>query len=101
MPISFLQADAALMYDAMSVLQDAFSKMTRKKPDYFSSGSPASSSTSSSSTFRWNGTRDVHCATGRDFTGSPTPFEMGERIAKNIRKVCVVHLCRLCGISIL
>jgi hypothetical protein len=96
MPIWFLQADAALMYDAMSVLQDAFSKMTRKKPDYFSSGSPASSSTSS--TFRWNGTRDVHCATGRDFTGSPTPFEMGERIAKNIRKV---HLCRLCRISIL
>lgn len=72
------QANAALMYDAISVLGEAFSKMYKKKMEFLQPGING---------FRANGTRDVHCATGGDFTGSPPPFEHGEKIAKFIRKV--------------
>jgi len=70
------------MYDAVSVLFDAFTKMTRKKPDFFHQPGAVSPTG-----VKLNGTREVHCATGRDFTGSPVPFELGEKIAKYIRKV--------------
>ncbi|CAL8101103.1 unnamed protein product [Orchesella dallaii] len=66
------------MYDAILVLGEAFSKMYKKKLDFLQTGTNG---------FRPNGTRDVHCATGGDFTGSPPPFENGEKIAKFIRKV--------------
>lgn len=69
------------MYDAISVLAEAFSKMYKKKLDIFQSSSGINGF------LRTNGTRDVHCATGGDFSGSPTPFENGEKIAKFIRKV--------------
>ncbi len=70
------------MYDAISVLAEAFSKMYKKKLDIFQSGINGFS--------RTNGTRDVNCATGGDFSGSPLPFENGEKIAKFIRKVISV-----------
>ena len=96
------------MFDAMSVLTEAFSKMLRKKPDLFrgtngggngnigsssSSSSLSGSSTLSGSVFgfggngRPNGSREVHCGTGPDFMDSVIPFELGEKIAKHIRKV--------------
>ncbi len=91
------------MFDAMSVLTEAFSKMLRKKPDLFrgtngggNGGSglgisfPSGSSTLSGSVFgagRPNGSREVHCGTGPDFMDSVVPFELGEKIAKHIRKV--------------
>lgn len=87
------------MYDSISVLAEAFGKILRKKPDFF--GSPANSgvggfvqgglkgtsSSSSSNSSISTPMREVHCATGRDFTDSPVPFELGEKIAKFIRKV--------------
>lgn len=45
--------------------------------------------------YRGNGTRDVNCATGGDFTGSPIPFENGEKIAKFIRKVGFILIDKL------
>lgn len=71
------------MYDAITVLYDAFTKMTRKKSDFFH---PAGGGVSETGV-KLNGTREVHCATGRDFTGSPVPLLLGEKIAKYIRKV--------------
>lgn len=59
------------MIDAISVLYDAFSKLGRKKGEISSS---------------WNGSREAICATG-SVIGSPVPFELGEKIAKYIRKV--------------
>lgn len=76
------QANAALMFDAISVLAEAFSKMYKKKLDIFQQPSSGINGL-----LRTNGTRDVHCATGGDFSGSPPPFENGEKIAKFIRKV--------------
>lgn len=70
------------MYDAISVLAEAFSKMYKKKLDIFQQPSSGINGL-----LRTNGTRDVHCATGGDFSGSPPPFENGEKIAKFIRKV--------------
>jgi len=88
------QAEAALMYDAISVLHSAFTKILHKKggSDFISSlrslnGSTTSSTSSSSGSATASSRRDVVCATGRDFTDNPVPFEMGERIAKYIRKV--------------
>jgi hypothetical protein len=85
------------MYDAISVLAEAFAKALRKKPDFFGTISSTAlnnnnyktSSSSSSSNVSANTVREVHCATGRDFTDSPIPFEQGERLAKYIRKVSV------------
>lgn len=131
------QANAALMYDAISVLAEAFGKVLRKKPDFFVGGSISttsggamstsnnktptfpSSSSSSTTTTSFNTTmREVHCATGRDFTDSPVPFELGEKISKFIRKVSAsehkwtfsslcptfavkVKVVQLCGLSLL
>jgi len=94
------------MFDSMSVLTEAFSKMLRKKPDIFrigTNGNPNGNSGTSSSysgpspqgligsfglgATRTNGTREVHCGTGPDFMDSVVPFELGEKIAKHIRKV--------------
>ncbi len=72
------------MYDAISVLAEAFSKMYKKKLDIFQQPSSGINGL-----LRTNGTRDVHCATGGDFSGSPPPFENGEKISKFIRKVRV------------
>ena len=95
-----LQADAALMYDAMSVLIEAFGKMLRKKPDLLNrspSSSISSSSYSSNSNSNNgyllnnrpnNGSKEIqHCGSGPDFKDPVVPFEVGEKIAKHIRKV--------------
>ena len=86
------------MYDAMSVLIDAFGKMLRKKPDLLSR--PLSSSSSSSSSNVNNGylnsrpniinsSKEVqhYCGTWPDFKDPVVPLEAGEKIAKHIRKV--------------
>ena len=81
------------MYDAMSVLMEAFGKMLRKKPDLLRSPSSSSSSSAAANNHgylpgRTNGTtREVHCGTGPDFKDPVIPFEVGEKIAKHIRKV--------------
>jgi len=115
------QANAALMFDAMSVLTEAFSRMLRKKPDLFrgtngggngnvGTGSSASSSASASATLsgsvfgfggngRPNGSREVHCGTGPDFMDSVIPFELGEKIAKHIRKVRTFFLAHSPGLG--
>lgn len=68
------------MYDAISVLHEAFVKFGRKK-----AGEP----TTNLSPSGWqNGSREAAavCATG-SVIGAPVPFELGERIGKWIRKV--------------
>jgi hypothetical protein len=77
--------------------------MLRKKPDLFrgstSSGNNGFGSSSTNYGGNYNGggsqftfgvmnsSREIHCGTGPDFMDPVAPFELGERIAKNIRKV--------------
>ena len=88
------------MYDAMGVLIETFGKMLRKKPDLLnrsqsSSSSPSSSSFGSNVNNAYlytrpnsNGSKGIqHCGTGPDYKDPIVPFEMGEKIAKHIRKV--------------
>ena len=91
-----LQSDAALMYDAMSVLTEAFGKMLRKNPDLLNrSTSSAAAGPNVSSNNGYlnsrpsNGSKQVqhYCGTGPDFRDPVVPFEVGEKIAKHIRKV--------------
>lgn len=100
------QANAALMFDSMAVLTEAFSKMLRKKPDLFrgtNSGNNGgvgmgSNSNYGGSTFGFggmNGSREIHCGTGPDFMDPIVPFELGEKIAKYIRKVRRYSCCKL------
>jgi len=69
------------MYDSISILAEALSRMYKKKVDIFQPSSGFNGF------LRANGTREVSCATGGAFTGSPIPFENGEKIAKFFRKV--------------
>ncbi|XP_046391303.1 glutamate receptor 1-like isoform X4 [Ischnura elegans] len=72
-----ISAQAALMYDAVFVLVEAFHKLLRKKPDLFRGN------------FRRgqifnNGSRGLDCNISR---GWVTPWEHGEKISKFLRKV--------------
>lgn len=71
-----ISAQAALMYDAVFVLVEAFNKLLRKKPDLFRNN------------FRRgqifnNGSRGLDCNT----SGWVTPWEHGDKISRFIRKV--------------
>ncbi|XP_033174729.1 glutamate receptor 1 isoform X1 [Bombus affinis] len=75
-----ISAQAALMYDAVFVLVEAFNKFLRKKPDRSNvrrTGIPGGSQIT-------NGTRALDCNNSR---GWVTPFEYGDKISKNLRKV--------------
>nr|QRN45436.1 kainate-selective glutamate receptor 1 [Carausius morosus] len=72
-----ISAQAALMYDAVFVLVEAFGKLLRKKPDQFRGN------------FRRgqifnNGSRGIDCNTS---THRVTPWEHGEKISRYLRKV--------------
>ncbi|XP_060535299.1 glutamate receptor 1-like [Cylas formicarius] len=72
-----VSAQAALMYDAVFVLVEAFNKILRKKPDVFRT------SVRRSQMFT-NGTKILDCnASG----GWITPWEHGDKISKYLRKV--------------
>ncbi|XP_017877809.2 glutamate receptor 1 [Ceratina calcarata] len=75
-----ISAQAALMYDAVFVLVEAFNKFLRKKTDRSNvrrTGVPGSSQIT-------NGTRALDCNSSR---GWVTAFEYGDRISKLLRKV--------------
>ncbi|XP_022215306.2 glutamate receptor 1 [Drosophila obscura] len=82
-----ISAQAALMYDAVFVLVEAFNRILRKKPDQFRSnhlqrrshggGSSSSSGTNESSAL-------LDCNTSK---GWVTPWEQGEKISRVLRKV--------------
>ena len=74
----YFQAQAALMYDAVFVLVEAFNRIIRKKPDQFRSYTMRRQNGQS------NGTKVLECNTSK---GWVTQWEHGERIAKNLRKV--------------
>ncbi|XP_066994946.2 glutamate receptor 1-like [Anabrus simplex] len=72
-----ISAQAALMYDAVFILVEAFNKLLRKKPDLFRGN------------FRRgqifnNGSRGIDCNTSR---GMVTPWEHGDKISRFLRKV--------------
>ncbi|XP_055630590.1 glutamate receptor 1-like isoform X2 [Toxorhynchites rutilus septentrionalis] len=77
-----ISAQAALMYDAVFVLVEAFSKIVRKKPDQFRAytvrnrGQPFNLPT--------NGTRTLDCNMSK---GWVTPWEHGDKISRYLRKV--------------
>ncbi|XP_029044649.1 glutamate receptor 1 isoform X1 [Osmia bicornis bicornis] len=75
-----ISAQAALMYDAVFVLVEAFNKFLRKKPDRSNvrrTGIPGSNQIT-------NGTRALDCNSSR---GWVTPFEYGDKISRLLRKV--------------
>ncbi|XP_015589085.1 glutamate receptor 1 [Cephus cinctus] len=75
-----ISAQAALMYDAVFVLVEAFNKFQKKKADRNNvrrTGIPGSSQPA-------NGTRSLDCNTSR---GWVTPWEHGDKISKFLRKV--------------
>ncbi|XP_017787792.1 PREDICTED: glutamate receptor 1 [Habropoda laboriosa] len=75
-----ISAQAALMYDAVFVLVEAFNKFLRKKPDRSNvrrTGIPGSSQIT-------NGTKGLDCNNSR---GWVTPFEYGDKISRLLRKV--------------
>lgn len=82
-----LQAQGALMYDSVFVLVEAFNRIIRKKPDQFraytmrkQNGQTNVTATTTSA----GGTKFLDCNPSK---GWVTPWEHGERIAKNLRKV--------------
>ncbi|EDV96485.1 glutamate receptor 1 [Drosophila grimshawi] len=82
-----ISAQAALMYDAVFVLVEAFNRILRKKPDQFranhlqrrshAGGSGASGALNESSAL-------LDCNTSK---GWVTPWEQGEKISRVLRKV--------------
>lgn len=73
-----ISAQAALMYDAVFVLVEAFNKVLRKKPDMFRNnnirrGQPTG-----------NGSKVLDCNSSG---GWVTPWEHGEKISRFLRKV--------------
>lgn len=85
-----ISAQAALMYDAVFVLVEAFNKLLRKKPDLFRNN------------FRRgqifnNGSRGLDCNTSG---GWVTPWEHGDKISRFIRKVPKISLYTLYLIKI-
>lgn len=76
-----ISAQAALMYDAVFVLVEAFNKILKKKPDLFKNnyrrGQPFN-----------NGSKGLDCnASG----GWVTPWEHGDKISRHLRKVKYFH----------
>lgn len=109
---SFIQAQAALMYDAVFVLIDAFNKLLRKKPDQFRN--PYASKRGSQPTYAnassgINGSANLNGIVNNNFNAvissannnnnnrlldcnipkghHPTPWEHGDKISRYLRKV--------------
>jgi len=72
------------MYDAVGIISEAFTKLMRRKGEFFLPGSNGLPQTPAALFF--NRSREVNCATA-PFRGSPIPFEWGEKIAKLLHKV--------------
>ncbi|XP_043461147.1 glutamate receptor 1 isoform X2 [Leptopilina heterotoma] len=83
-----ISAGAALMYDAVFVLVEAFNKFTRKKPDRSNqrrTGVPVPNTPI-------NATRSLDCNPNQ---GWVTPWEHGDKISKLLRKVEIEGLTGL------
>lgn len=87
------QAQAALMYDAVFVLVEAFNKLLRKKPDQFRSYTlrrmgqmpvTNANATHSNAGSNANVNRVLDCNTSK---GWVTPWEHGDKISRYLRKV--------------
>lgn len=78
-----ISAQAALMYDAVFVLVEAFSKIVRKKPDQFRAYTSRSRGQQAFS-LPANGTRTMDCNMSK---GWVTPWEHGDKISRYLRKV--------------
>lgn len=75
-----ISAQAALMYDAVFVLVEAFNKLLRKKPDVFRNNLRRGQIFN-------NGSKGLDCnASG----GWVTPWEHGDKISRFLRKVYMV-----------
>lgn len=72
-----ISAQAALMYDAVFVIVEAFNKLLRKKPDVFRGALRRGQAFS-------NGSRALDCNASR---GWVTPWEHGDKISRLLRKV--------------
>lgn len=107
-----MQAQAALMYDAVFVLVDAFTKLLKKKPDQFRTiatkrGAQAygnmSSTTNGGNNINGNGgganangngnsnnnnNRGLDCNTSK---GWVVPWEHGDKISRYLRKVSLLR----------
>ncbi|KOX67415.1 Glutamate receptor 1 [Melipona quadrifasciata] len=75
-----ISAQAALMYDAVFVLVEAFNKFLRKKPDRSNVRRTGISGSSQIT----NGTKALDCNSS---PGWVTPFEFGDKISRLLRKV--------------
>ncbi|XP_031640639.1 glutamate receptor 1-like [Contarinia nasturtii] len=89
-----ISAQAALMYDAVFVLVEAFNKLLRKKPDQFRSYtmrnrmglllSPVTNVSNANATNNTNVNRVLDCNTSK---GWVNPWEHGDKISRYLRKV--------------
>jgi glutamate receptor, ionotropic, invertebrate len=75
-----MQAQAALMYDAVFVIAEAFNKVLRKKPDQFRNYAVARRTANTAG----NTTKSLDCNTAK---GWVTPWEHGDKISRYLRKV--------------
>lgn len=79
-----ISAQAALMYDAVFVLVEAFNKLLRKKPDVFRNNLRRAP--------YGNTTRALDCNVSG---GWVTPWEHGDKISRFLRKVGVVSFTEI------
>lgn len=75
-----ISAQAALMYDAVFVLVEAFNKLLRKKPDLFRSNIRRGISYNNSS----SSSKALDCNVSGNWV---TPWEHGDKISRFLRKV--------------
>lgn len=74
------------MYDAVSVMIEAFNKALKRKPDMFRSN------VRRGQVFN-NGSRGLECNYSKNWV---TPWEHGDKISKNLRKVSykLINRCK-------
>lgn len=100
-----LQAQAALMYDAVFVLVDAFTKLLKKKPDQFRTNVPKKvtghvAGTSNNATgnggLTFNLNANIHRGVECNITKTMIDaWEHGDKISRYLRKVQLFYLCTL------
>lgn len=93
------KAQAALMYDAVFVLVEAFNKLLRKKPDQFRSYTmrnrmgqllaPITNVSTANATNNANVNRVLDCNTSK---GWVNPWEHGDKISRYLRKVHLIYV---------
>uniref|UniRef100_A0A6P7GQM7 Glutamate receptor 1-like n=1 Tax=Diabrotica virgifera virgifera TaxID=50390 RepID=A0A6P7GQM7_DIAVI len=77
-----ISAQAALMYDAVFVLVEAFNKVLRKKPDLFRNNVRRG--------LNYNGTtKALDCNVNGNWV---TPWEHGDKISRFLRKVGIIKI---------